>query len=114
MHYEKNKNYTLINKSLCHCQENDETITMNGIIENYNIVPSEVSLILVNIGAQEEFVLNDLYTLHTTYKIPLFIYFHYNYWKDKNLEWFDFLTPTQKESIQANPSTAILFDLALF
>jgi len=87
-----------------------KTITLQCIIENYNISPTEISLIKVDIEGGEEYILNDLYNIHKTYKTPLYISFHYDWWKDKNLNRFDFLTELQKDKIKTCPFCSILFD----
>ena len=79
-------------------------------IDNNNINPSEISLIKVDIKGGEEFILNDLYYIHKKYSIPLYISFHYDWWKDKNLNRFDFLTESYKKSILNNPFISILFN----
>jgi FkbM family methyltransferase len=86
-----------------------ETITIKNIIENYNINPSEIALIKVDIEGGEENILNDLFDIHTTYNIPLYISFHYTWWNDKNLDRFEFLTSTIKDKILAEPFTSIVF-----
>lgn len=90
-----------------------QTITLQSIIENNNINPNEISLIKVDIEGGEEYILNDLYNIHKQYNTPLYIRFHYDWWKDKNLERFEFLTENHKQSIINNPFISILF-LALF
>ena len=43
------------------------------------------------------------------YNTPLYISFHYDWWKDKNLNRFDFLTNQHKENIENNPFISIIF-----
>ena len=80
---------------------------INIIINNIN--PNEISLIKVDIEGGEEFILNDLFILNAKYKMPLYISFHYDWWKDKNLNRFDFLTESQKNKIVTQPFCSILF-----
>jgi len=87
-----------------------KTITFQNIINNYNININEISLIKVDIEGGEEFILFDLYCVHLCYKTPIYISFHYSWWKDKNLERFYFLTEGQKNNIIKNPFISILFE----
>jgi len=87
-----------------------KTITLQSIIANYNINPAEISLIKVDIEGGEEHILNELYNFHISYHIPLYVRFHYSWWKDANLNRFEFLTETQKNNIQADPFISLLFD----
>lgn len=86
-----------------------KTITIDSIFKKYNINPIEISLIKVDIEGGEEYILNDLFDIHKKYSSPMYISFHYTWWKDKNLERFDFLTETQKNNIINNPFISILF-----
>jgi len=88
-----------------------QTITLQNIIEDYNINPIEISLIKVDIEGGEEYILDDLYNIHKEYKIPLYISFHYTWWKNQNLERFNFLTIDNLNNIKSNPFTSILFVL---
>ena len=88
----------------------NETITLESIIKIYNINTNEVSLIKVDIEGGEENILNNLFTIKNTYNIPLYISFHYELWKDKNLDRFDFLTSELKNKIILEPFTSILFE----
>jgi FkbM family methyltransferase len=86
-----------------------ETITIKNIIEKYQINTSEISIIKVDIEGGEEYILNDLFDIHIKYNVPLYISFHYSWWKDKNLDRFDFLSSNIKNNIISNPFTSILF-----
>jgi FkbM family methyltransferase len=86
-----------------------ETITMGNIIEKYQINVSEISLIKVDIEGGEENILNDLFDIHAKYSIPLYVSFHYTWWKDNNLNRFSFLSSDVKNQIISNPFTSILF-----
>lgn len=86
-----------------------KTITINKIIEKFNINPTEISLIKVDIEGGEEFILNDLYNLYNKYNTPLYISFHYDWWKNKDLNRFSFLTEDQKQEILKNPFGSLLF-----
>lgn len=85
------------------------TTSIHALLLDCNIDPSTISLIKVDIEGAEEMVLYDLYSLHKTYSIPLYLSFHYPFFKDKNLDRFTFLTEDQKATIQNIPFTEILF-----
>ena len=86
-----------------------DTITIKNIIENYQINTSEIALIKIDIEGGEEYILDELYDIHLKYAIPLYIRFHYTWWKDKNLERFEFLSSDIKNKIISEPFTSILF-----
>jgi len=86
-----------------------ETITIENIIEKYQINVSEISLIKVDIEGGEENILNELFDMHVKYSIPLYISFHYTWWKDKNLNRFSFLSSNVKNQIISYPFTSIIF-----
>lgn len=86
-----------------------KTITINSLIEQYNINYNDISLIKVDIEGGEEYILSDLYELYNKYKIPLYISFHYSWWKDMNLNRFVFLSEEQKNNIRNYPFTSLLF-----
>ena len=86
-----------------------ETITLDNIIKKYEINVSEISLIKVDIEGGEENILNELYDTSVKYSIPLYISFHYTWWKDKNLDRFSFLSSSNKNKIISEPFTSILF-----
>ena len=94
-----NKNYTIIKKK----------ITINAIINDYNIDLRDISLIKINIKGSEENMLNDLSELYYKHSIPLHISIYYNLWKNKNLNRFIFLTQELKEIIKNNSSIDLLF-----
>jgi hypothetical protein len=85
-----------------------DTITLESLIQNYQINPSEIGLIKVDIEGGEENILNDLYDIHQKYKIPIYVSFHFNWWNDKNLDRFEWLSDTIKNQIQAEPFASIL------
>jgi FkbM family methyltransferase len=87
-----------------------ETITIGTIIKNFQINISEVGLIKVDIEGGEEYILTDLCELNRIFKIPLYISFHYDWWVDKNLDRFNFLTIEQKEKIMNDPFISIIFE----
>lgn len=86
-----------------------KTVTLNTILKDYNIDPNEISLVKVDIEGAEELVLSDLYTLHKNYNIPIYVSFHFHWWKDQNLDRFDFLIQEQKRKIALNPLASVLF-----
>jgi hypothetical protein len=79
------------------------------LIETYNIKYNDISLIKVDIEGGEEFILNDLYDIYSRYHIPMYISFHYSWWKDTNLNRFSFLTEEQKSTIIRDPFISLLF-----
>ena len=107
------KNYTLINNNIDNIDKLDtnliKSITIQSIIDNYNINPNEISLINIDISGREENILNDLYNLHKLHNIPLYINFYYGCWNDKNLDRFIFLSEHDKVSICNNNCIDILF-----
>lgn len=86
-----------------------KTITLRSLIENNNINYSDISLIKVDIEGGEEFILNDLNEIYRNYKVPMYISFHYAWWKNMDIDRFTFLTEDQKNSIRANPFISLLF-----
>lgn len=94
-------------------EENDscylkETITLDKIIETYNINPEEISLIKVDIEGGEEHILQQLNDIHVLYNIPLYVSFHYAWWENKDLDRFAFLTNEIKTQITNNPFMSII------
>jgi hypothetical protein len=111
-------NYTLINNAIYNLDdmtidnETDipvKTITLERIIKQYEISPSDISLIKVDIEGGEEHILSNLIDFRNKYSVPLFIRFQYNRWIDKNLDRFSFLTSELKETIKASPTVSLLF-----
>jgi hypothetical protein len=94
-------NFTLINKNI--------TDKIDNILVDYHINENEISLINIDIKGEEEDILFDLYNIHKKYNIPLYIYFYYDKWKDKNLDRFYFLDDKQKETIRTHSYKSILF-----
>ena len=86
-----------------------ETITIESIIEKYQINIYEISLIKVDIEGGEENILNELFDIRVKYSVPLYISFHYSWWKDKNLDRFSFLSSNVKSQIISKPFTSIIF-----
>jgi FkbM family methyltransferase len=86
-----------------------ETISLPSIIQKYQIEPDNISLIKVDIEGGEENILNDLFHIHKTHNVPLYISFHHSWWNDKNLDRFE-LTQDAKNAIIANPFISLLFD----
>ena len=99
------KNYTI---SVFH--HSDSILKIKDIAANA-ADGSDISLINVDIGGEEENRLDELYDIHVQYGIPLYITFHYPLWKDKNLDRFSFLTADAKERIATSEvaTSAILF-----
>jgi len=83
--------------------------SIHALLLEHKVDPSNISLIKVDIEGAEEFVLYDLYSLYTTYSIPLYISFHYPFFTDKNVDRFVFLTDEQKAIIRNIRFPSILF-----
>jgi len=86
-----------------------KTITLEAVINDYDINPNDISLIKVDIEGGEEHILNDLYTIYDKYNINLYISMHYAWWTNKDLSRFTFLTEEHIQSIQDNPFISLLF-----
>lgn len=86
-----------------------KTITLEAVINDYDINPNDISLIKVDIEGGEEHILNDLYTIYDKYNINLYISMHYTWWTNKDLSRFTFLTEDQIQIIQHNPFISLLF-----
>lgn len=87
------------------------TITLQTMIRDYRIDATNISLIKVDIEGGEENILNELYEIHDTFKVPLYVSFHFDWWKDKTLDRFLFLTAEQKVSIITYPFISIFFSI---
>jgi len=87
-----------------------ETISLSSLLKTYEIDPTQISLIKVDIEGGEEYILNDLHKIHKDYKIPLYVSFHVSWWKNKTLDRFDWLTASQKQSIEKEPFVSLLFN----
>ena len=86
-----------------------KTITLEKIIQTYQINIPEISLIKVDIEGGEENILNDLFDMRIKHNISLYIRFHYSWWKDKNLDRFVFLSENVKNRIIHYPFISIFF-----
>jgi FkbM family methyltransferase len=87
-----------------------KTITIESIINEYKIDPNNISLIKVDIEGGEEYILEDLYNIYTKYKIPMYISFHYTWWKNKDLGRFKLITKEQRNLIINYPFESILYE----
>lgn len=85
-----------------------KTITIQELLTSYNITLESVSLIKVDIEGGEEYILNDLLALKEQYNLPIYISFHYTWWKNPDLGRFP-LSEDQIKNIRMNPFTSILF-----
>lgn len=84
------------------------TITIQALLTTYKIALESVSLIKVDIEGGEEYILNDLLELKKQYAVPMYISFHYTWWKNPDLRRFP-LTEEQIQQITMYPFTSILF-----
>ena len=85
-----------------------KTISLQKMIEEYNIDISQISLIKVDIEGGEEFILDDLLKLNKEYNIPLYISFHYDWWENKDLYRFPLLI-NHVDKVINDPFISILF-----
>jgi hypothetical protein len=97
-------NYTLIDKPIYA----KDVYTLDDIIEQYSINPSDISLIKVDIEGGEENILGQLYAIHSQHNVPVYITFNYERWNDKDLNRFEFLSADQKSFVQNNPLGSML------
>jgi FkbM family methyltransferase len=87
-----------------------KTITLQDIINTYNIVTNQISLIKVDIEGGEEIILDDLFKFYSETSTPMYISFHYSWWNNKDLDRFKFLSNDHKQQIIRNPFISILFN----
>jgi FkbM family methyltransferase len=85
-----------------------KTITFNEIIEKYKL--NNLSLINIDIGGGEEYILEDVFEYTKSQKVPVYISFHYSSWNDLNLDRFENLTSDHKNKIINDPFCSILFE----
>ncbi len=93
-------NYTVIAR-------NDTSI--EEILTEHAINKADISLINVDIGGEEENILNELYDIHSKYNVPLLICIYYNVWKDKNLDRFPYLSENSKIGIATTQGPISIF-----
>ena len=74
-----------------------ETITLSDLDKIFPF--KDVGFIKVDIEGGAENILDNLYTIYTEYKIPLYIHFYYSWWNDKNLDRFLLLNSDHKNKI---------------
>ena len=87
----------------------DNNTSVEGILKEHDINKADISLINVDIGGDEENILNELYDLHSKYKVNLHICVHYNVWKDKNLDRFPYLSEINKNCIATTHEPISIF-----
>ena len=87
-----------------------QTITPLQLIQQHVSQNEELCLVKVDIEGGEEMILNDLWQIKTTYNVPVYVAFHLNWWEDKNLSRFSFLSVDQQTHIEKNPFCEILFE----
>jgi FkbM family methyltransferase len=86
-----------------------KTITIQQIINENNIKPDEISLIKVDIEGGEEFILEDLYNIKMIYNTKIYVSFHYDWWRNKDLNRFNkFLDEEKITKIQNYPFISLL------
>uniref|UniRef100_A0A6C0KUL4 Methyltransferase FkbM domain-containing protein n=1 Tax=viral metagenome TaxID=1070528 RepID=A0A6C0KUL4_9ZZZZ len=86
-----------------------ETITLEELIANNNLVPSDISIIKVDIEGGEENILQDIFDFSSKHNVRAYVSFHYSWWSDKNLNRFVFLSQQHKLQIANDPFSSILF-----
>jgi hypothetical protein len=93
-------NYTVIAR-------NDTSI--EELLIEHAINKADISLINVDIGGEEENILNELYDIHSKYNVHLLICVYYNVWKDKNLDRFPYLSENSKIGIATTQGLISIF-----
>jgi hypothetical protein len=91
------RNYTLINNNILNYDD------IESILKIYKIDFFDVSLIKINIGGEEENILNELLDINVKYGLKIYISIYYVLWKDKNLNRFTLLDSYIKNEIISNP-----------
>jgi len=87
------------------------TISFPELIRRIN--PKDISLIKVDIEGGEENILDDLFSFYDTHSVPMYISFHVDWWKNKDLTRFENLKKYIPQ-IQKDPFTSILFYKSTF
>ena len=87
----------------------NNTIKIQDILTNYEIDPTNISLIHIEIDGKEEDILSDLYEVYTSHHIPIQITFEFSKWLNKDLNRFLLLSDDNKEKIINNNNVSILF-----
>jgi len=85
------------------------TIAVSTITIDDILMTNQVSLIKVDIEGGEEDILEDLFRVNSSLRIPIYISFHIDWWKDKNIDRFSFMTIEQRNSLRQNPFHSLLF-----
>jgi FkbM family methyltransferase len=85
------------------------TISPEDIVSYYIPNPEKLCLIKVDIEGGEEHVLNQLWQLKIKYNIPLYVSFHLDWWQNKDLNRFSFLTSDHRNRILQYKFCNILF-----
>jgi FkbM family methyltransferase len=80
------------------------TISFQDLIKRVK----NISLIKVDIEGGEENILDDLFLFHELHSVPMYISFHVDWWKNKNLNRFKSLEKYIPQ-IKQNPFISILF-----
>ena len=66
-----------------------DTITFDNFMAEYNIEVDKIGLIKIDIEGGEEFIIQDVFSYFTgDNKPPIYLSFHYCWWKTQNLENF--------------------------
>jgi len=81
------------------------TISLEDIL-NIQGEPDKISLIKIDIEGGEEYILQQI--LDFDY-VNRYVSFHYDWWKNKNLDRFIKLTNEQKDQIRRDPFCSLLF-----
>ena len=88
-----------------------KTISFPDLVSE--IDPNEISLIKVDIEGGEENILDDLFEFYSKYSVPMYISFHVDWWKNKDLTRFKEIEKYIPQ-IKQNPFTSILFNKSPF
>jgi FkbM family methyltransferase len=86
-----------------------KTMRVSSLISKYGIDPQNISLIKVDIEGGEEYIMDDLFELKQKYNIPMYISFHFQWWKNYNIHRFHWLPLALRFKIMQDPFCSILF-----
>ncbi len=87
---------------------NAQTINLKTILENYSLKPEDISLIKIDIEGGEEHIIQDVITFYKRHKVPIHLSMHFDWWNDKNINRFTFLSDEIKSNMVHKPFEPIL------
>ena len=99
-------NNSVLNDSTSHIynEETEEsykvtTINLKSMLENYDLKPEEISIIKICIEGGEEYIIEQVIDFHKKYKVPIHLSTRFDWWNDKNIHRFSFLSEDIKQSL---------------